>query len=367
MRPFLFVCMTLLLVIGPPLAAQKVRCESVEGEYRECYVASGGKVILDFELSDLRCIQGVSWGTASAGMVWVQRGCRGIFTVGVETQPTVPADLVVCESTNGGRAYCSTRKNSHVTLSRRLSNLPCDEGGSWGYDPERGEIWVDQGCRGEFRVGAATPDEQAVGHLDAIVVCQSSDGRKAKCSADTSAGVQLFRPLNQSRCRFGKEWGYDRKQIWVKDGCSAEFAVRGKPRPTIQSIVCESPDGSPAKCEADTTYGIAIARELGEEPCIAGRTWGFDGNGVWVSGKCVALFALGGYRLPADRVPETAARVICESKPGEVSRCEVDTRRGVGLIEELGGVTCVLNRSWGYDSDGIWVRDGCSAEFAVAR
>lgn len=356
-----------LIITSSSAIAQSVRCESVEGEYRECYVASSGKIILTYELSDLRCIQGVTWGTASEGRVWVYRGCRGLFTVGVETQPEVPADRVVCESVNGGRTSCSTRTYSRVTLARQLSNLPCEEGGTWSYDPERGEIWVDAGCRGEFLVGAAVEEEKKPDPLDAIVVCQSLDGKKTKCPADTSAGVQLSRPLGESRCRFGREWGWDRKQIWVKDGCRAEFAVRGRPRPMIQSLVCESPDGSPARCEADTKYGVAVIRELGEDRCVAGETWGFDDEGVWVSGRCVAQFALGGYRLPADAVPETAEKVVCESEAGGTTRCEVDTKRGVGLVRETGGTTCVLNRTWGYDAEGIWVRDGCSAEFAVAR
>jgi len=364
MRRTVIMCVALLL-LSSIAEAQKVRCESVEGEYRECYVASSGKIVLDYELSSLLCVQGVSWGTASEGRVWVQRGCRGMFSAVTETQPFSPADHVVCES-NGGRSTCKARPYSRITLVRQLSNQPCDEGGSWGYDPERGEVWVDQGCRGEFIVGVSKEGAKTE-TLDAIVVCRSLDGKKTKCPADTSAGVQFFRSLGEGRCRFDKEWGYDRKQIWVKDGCSAEFAVRGRPRPTIETISCESPDGTHAKCPADTKYGVALLREAGADPCMIGETWGFDDDGVWVAKRCVALFALGGYRLSPDAVPQTAARITCESKPGEMNRCEVDTKRGVGLIADRGDALCVLNRTWGYDERSIWVRDGCSAEFAVAR
>lgn len=364
----LVLLLVLLFLASFETLAQGVRCESLSGEYRECYVASSGKIILSYELSELACVQGVTWGTASEGRVWVQRGCRAIFVAGVEVPPSVPADRVVCESGRGGRSFCSTRKFASVTLARQLSNTPCEEGGTWGYDPERGEIWVYGGCRGEFLVGAVPDEEKKPEPLDAIVVCKSEGGKKkVKCEADTSGGVQLFRPLLETQCRFEEDWGYDRKGIWVRNGCQAEFAVKGRPRPTIQSLTCESPDGSPAKCEADTTYGVAIVRELGEDRCVAGETWGFDDGGVWVAKKCVAQFALGGYRLPPDAVPATAARVTCESKPGGENRCSTETARGVGLIRDLGASVCVLNRNWGYDASGIWVRDGCSAEFAVAR
>jgi hypothetical protein len=356
-----------VMVFASALEAQYVRCESVDGEYRECYVGSSGRIILVRELSDLLCIQGVTWGTASEGRVWVWRGCRANFSVGVTDPPAARGDLVVCESFGDGRAFCSTRKYSRVRLVRQLSNSPCEEGGTWGYDPERGEIWVDLGCRGEFRVGDDVEQEKEPEPLDAIVVCKSEGGkRKAKCPADTSAGVQLFRALGDTRCRFGDDWGWDRKQIWVRNGCRAEFAVRGRPRPLIEAIVCES-DGKRTRYEADTRYGVAIVREIGEERCILGETWGFDDDGIWVDRGCSAQFALGGYRLPADSVPQTAVRVICESSPGTDSFCEVDTGRGVGLVRELGESTCVLNRNWAYDRNGIRVRDGCSAEFAVAR
>lgn len=366
MPRLVIVCLTVALA-AVAAGQGRVRCESVDGEYRECYVASGGKIVLLTELSDFLCIQGVTWGTASEGRVWVQRGCRAYFGVGVTTRPSIPPDHVVCESLTGGRSTCATRKFSGVSLVRQLSNLPCDEGGSWGYDPERGEIWVDQGCRGEFRVGAVVDADAKAEPLDAIVVCSSPDGKKHKCPADTSGGVQIFRQLGGSRCRFEKEWGYDRNQIWVRDGCSAEFAVRGRPRAMISAVVCESAPGGRESCRADGKHGVALVRVLGEMPCRLGETWGFDDTSVWVSNGCAAQFAPGGYRLPDGAVPQTAMRLVCASEKGSSSRCEADTRRGVGLVRELGGTTCVLNRTWSYDEDGIMVRDGCSAEFAVAR
>jgi len=362
-----FVIIVLALAFAGVLEAQGVRCESAEGEYRECYVASSGRIVLVTELSNLLCIQGVTWGTASDGRVWVQRGCRAIFAVGVTERPAIPPDHVICESLTGGRTFCTTRRSSRVTLVRQLSNLPCTEGGTWSYDPERGEIWVDLGCRGEFRVGDAAEAAKSPAVLDAIVVCESKDGKRHRCPADTSAGVQIFRQLSGSRCRFEKEWGYDRKQIWVRDGCSAEFAVKGKPRPMITAVVCESAPGVRTSCPADGKYGIALVRVLGEEPCALGETWGFDDDGVWVANGCAAQFAPGGYRLPAESVPGTAERVLCRSEKGASNRCTADTTRGVGLVRELGSTPCVLNRTWSYDEDGILVRDGCSAEFAVAR
>jgi hypothetical protein len=63
---------------------------------------------------------------------------------------------------------------------------------------------------------------------------------------------------------------------------------------------------------------------------------------------------------------QQGVRVVCESKPGGRQRCPADTSRGVVLARSTGESPCLLGKSWGYDDSGIWVSDGCSAEFVVA-
>lgn len=58
-----------------------------------------------------------------------------------------------------------------------------------------------------------------------------------------------------------------------------------------------------------------------------------------------------------------AATLTCRSDGG-YERCSTNTGDGVVLQRELRG-NCVEDRSWGYDPGGIWVDQGCSAEFAV--
>ena len=68
--------------------------------------------------------------------------------------------------------------------------------------------------------------------------------------------------------------------------------------------------------------------------------------------------------LPAQ--PAGLTTVICESKDGARQHCPADTSAGVVLVRATGSAACLLGRSWGYDAQGIWVVDGCGAEFAVA-
>jgi hypothetical protein len=57
---------------------------------------------------------------------------------------------VTCESQGGDRRECAIPSGGRVRLVKVLSDAPCTEGQSWGYDSER--IWVSSGCRADFEV-----------------------------------------------------------------------------------------------------------------------------------------------------------------------------------------------------------------------
>ncbi|HYC61332.1 MAG TPA: DUF3011 domain-containing protein [Thermoanaerobaculia bacterium] len=361
-----------LLLFCASAQAQTVSCESLgymggsQEAYRECRVGTQGVVRMVMEVSDRLCFEGITWGTRSPGVVWVRRGCRATFTVGgpMVTKARAP---VICESHNGKYAVCDADTVDGVVLSQQLSKTDCVRGRTWGWDEDRDLIWVDQGCRGAFLLGPPPATIKPAPSLDGKVICQSENGKRKECKADTAAGVQIIRTLNDKPCGFGREWGYDENGVWVKKNCQAEFAVRGKQKAMARTIECESKHGARSHCPEETQFGVAIVKQLGIGACVLGETWGFDETGVWVADNCHAQFVLGGYRLPVDKVPETAARLTCESIDGGHKQCPADTSRGVGLIQQISGADCVLNRSWGYDRNGIWVTNGCRAEFAVAR
>ncbi len=57
--------------------------------------------------------------------------------------------------------------------------------------------------------------------------------------------------------------------------------------------------------------------------------------------------------------------VTCSSELGERQHCAADTSNGVVLARSSGDAPCLLGKTWGYDDAGVWVADGCSAEFLV--
>ena len=101
--------------------------------------------------------------------------------------------------------------------------------------------------------------------------------------------------------------------------------------------------------------------------CIQGQTWGWENNRIWVDRGCRAEFLIadngGTYR---DRGPSQAMRTLtCESDSSRRSYCRADNRFGVSLTHEISRRKCVVNETWGSDRKGIWVSNGCRAEFAV--
>lgn len=220
------------LAWAPPLAArddsrdsQIVRCESDDGRTRECPVGRVRDARMLRQLSRSACVEGESWGITRRSL-WVARGCRGEFLVLGSARgrdeyghgPDAGASFV-CESDRGRWNHCAAPVRRGVELVRQLSRSACVRGRSWGVDA-RG-VWVNGGCRAEFRLGGRGWDAPEVSRLR----CESSDGRPRFCALDHAGDVRLVRQLSRSPCVEGQTWGRGRGGIWVEQGCRGEFEV----------------------------------------------------------------------------------------------------------------------------------------------
>ena len=381
----LLVSLAFALFAAASVSAQEtVKCESVDGKYRECVVNGTGRVVMTRQHSDANCIEGKNWGYRD-GVVWVDSGCRGEFAV--SNRGRMIADrLVVCESDNNTRSVCRTDTGGGVAVMRQLSRNACVRGRTWGYDGN--EIWVDGGCRAEFVIGRGNED-RTFEPLNQLVLCESTDGKPARCLADTSAGVHVVRQISDSNCRYGRHWGYDENGIWVREGCRAEFAVRGPSQQMARAVIhtttpvatamnhdrtpgtllCESENNGRKHCKVDTRFGITLVRQVSDNICSRDRTWGVDKDGVWVNDGCRAEFTIG-HDAPAVAMMSSAMpppTLLCESVDGRRAHCPVDTSMGVRLFRQVSDSDCLLNSTWGIDERGVWVTGGCRAEFALGE
>ncbi|HVR98512.1 MAG TPA: DUF3011 domain-containing protein [Thermoanaerobaculia bacterium] len=124
----------------------------------------------------------------------------------------------------------------------------------------------------------ARPDEMQT------VTCESKDGERQHCPADTSSGVVLVRVTGSAACLLGKSWGYDDQGIWVADGCGGEFAVGAR---TPAAVPPSSPVPAPTLAPVART------------PTEALETWGtYDpGKGFLVGRSELGELAVSGYVL----------------------------------------------------------------------
>ena len=79
----------------------------------------------------------------------------------------------------------------------------------------------------------------------------------------------------------------------------------------------------------------------------------------------VSSLAIAGMLALSPSRAEAQRTITCESRGYDRAYCSVDTRGGVRLVRQLSESRCVSGRSWGADRRGIWVSDGCRAQFAV--
>jgi hypothetical protein len=59
------------------------------------------------------------------------------------------------------------------------------------------------------------------------------------------------------------------------------------------TLACSSKVGERRHCAADTSKGVALVKSEGEAPCLLGKTWGYDDQGIWVSDGCSGQFFVG--------------------------------------------------------------------------
>ena len=186
---------------------------------------------------------------------------------------------------------CAFTGNAIVSLSHQLSNANCIEGKTWGVRGNR--IWVNNGCRADFII---TPRDYGTPMTGTSLRCESGGGRNL-CAADTHYGVQLAHQLSKSGCIEGKSWGYNNKGVWVNHGCRADFVLAGPTysASTINSemVVCESVNNTKHRCATDTHLGVQIGRQLSDNNCFFGKSWGYDSRGIWVDRGCRAEFSVG--------------------------------------------------------------------------
>lgn len=121
----------------------------------------------------------------------------------------------------------------------------------------------------------------------------------------TRGGVVLVRQLSRGACIEGRTWGWDRRGVWVTEGCRGEFASAGGDwgggdwgggpgygHGVGSTIRCESHGGRTQYCDIGRVRDVRLERQLSRGECTEGYTWGVDRRGLWVTQGCRGEFSI---------------------------------------------------------------------------
>ena len=194
-----------------------------------------------------------------------------ILTVGAMLlgASSAQAETIRCESKGGGYQVCSADTRGGVRLSQQLSSQGCWQNDTWGYD--RNRIWVDRGCRAEFRVGGSSSSSSKDNAVAAALVIGLA---AAAVAADkhNDRNDRYDDNYNHYNNNYGNNYGYG-----------------GNPRSTVR---CESKDNRFKYCNLPFRGHVEVYKQQSSDPCIHGRSWGTEGNRMWVNNGCRADFAV---------------------------------------------------------------------------
>jgi hypothetical protein len=156
MTRIFFAALIALIGFAAPATARQndVACGSIRGARAECPL--NGKVEeirMLRQTSDAQCVLNRTWGV-SRRMLWVDRGCAGVFRVFYETAsppPTPDGQVLSCSSNNHKLERCGLpREAKWIKLRNRTSDAACTWRNTWA--TETGALWVDRGCAGRFEL-----------------------------------------------------------------------------------------------------------------------------------------------------------------------------------------------------------------------
>ena len=191
--------------------------------------------------------------------------CLGAVALWATAGAAYAETNVTCESSGGQYRSCPVNTAGGVTLTRQLSREGCWQGDSWGYD--RNRIWVNRGCRAEFRVGGSRGN--------------SSDG--AKIAGALILGVVAAAVIANHNNDRDDDRNHDNG---YRPGYGDDYGYGGR------EFTCASKDSRMVWCgqRVNPRLHVEVKRQLSDSPCIYGRRWGVERGDVWVDDGCRAVF-----------------------------------------------------------------------------
>ena len=236
---------------------------------------------------------------------------------------------VHCESNDNRTRLCRVDTAGGVRLVDQDSRAPCVQGRSWGYD--RNGIWVSQGCRGKFQIGAGL--------------------------AYGARSNSVYDP------RYGTSYYGDRYPT------TTSSSYYGSRYPTTSSYYGNRYPATSSSYYGDRYYDDRYRSGYGYDDRYYSGAGYYPGTPERYSNPIAAVLGAvlgtGSYdqRYYSGRQPQTFR---CESIDGQPRFCRLPFAASrIDIRRQLSDTRCSEGYNWGAQRDGVWVERGCRAEFVV--
>ncbi|MFO1394118.1 MAG: DUF3011 domain-containing protein [Steroidobacteraceae bacterium] len=212
-----------LLLAAVGAQASTITCESRNDAYQACPVDTSHGVRLTQQLSSQGCWQNDTWGY-DRNRIWVDRGCRAQFQVGESSSSSSGngdalaaaavvglAAAAIIASNQKDDHHNNKHNNNYDNYDNRYSNSYYDD-----YYNRHDDRYYSNTRYGYNGYG---------GDPRRIFLCESRNGHRNYCNIPIRGHVEVFKQRSSKSCTYGRSWGVNGKNVWVDDGCRADFAV----------------------------------------------------------------------------------------------------------------------------------------------
>ena len=83
-------------------------------------------------------------------------------------------------------------------------------------------------------------------------------------------------------------------KAWPEAGGSSNAFAEPQYNTGQTNITCSSNDGNRKYCGKYAPSQVSLSKQISGSPCVQGKSWGVDGNGLWVDRGCRATFTIYG-------------------------------------------------------------------------
>jgi hypothetical protein len=214
----------LLLFAADAALAATVTCESRNNSRQTCSVDTSGGVRVARQLSSQGCWQGDTWGY-DRNRIWVDRGCRAEFQVGAQRSGSSSNSDAIAAAAVVGIAAAALIASSNHDDHKNRNNSNNSNNNNNKYDNSYYDNRYREYDRREVYDNSRYGYNGYGGDPRRTFSCESRDNRTSYCDIPVRGHVEVFRQRSSSPCIHGQSWGVRRDQVWVEQGCRAEFAV----------------------------------------------------------------------------------------------------------------------------------------------